>query len=72
MTRWLGVVAIRFYQRHLRGFHNRVCIYAPSCSEYAILCIEKYGLRHGVEYAARRIRRCNGALYAGGEDWPDL
>jgi len=69
--RRLGVAAIRFYQRHLRGLHNRSCIYTPSCSEYAILCIRKYGLLRGVEYAASRIRRCNGALYAGGEDWPD-
>jgi putative membrane protein insertion efficiency factor len=72
MTRGLGVAAIRFYQRHLRGMHNRACIYTPSCSEYAILCIERYGLRRGIEYTVRRIRRCNGALYAGGEDWPDL
>jgi putative membrane protein insertion efficiency factor len=62
---------IRFYQRHLRRFHNRVCIYRPSCSEYAILCIERYGMIAGIRYAYLRIKRCNGALYAGGEDWPD-
>lgn len=72
MTRRLGVAAVRFYQCHLRRLHNRVCIYTPTCSEYAILCIERYGLRRGMAYAAGRIRRCNGALYAGGEDWPDL
>jgi putative membrane protein insertion efficiency factor len=68
--RWLGIAAIRYYQRHLRHMHNRVCIYTPSCSEYTILCIRKHGLFRGIRYGQLRIRRCNGALFAGGDDWP--
>lgn len=67
----IAIWLVRFYQRYLRRFHNRVCIYHPSCSEYAILCIDRYGLFKGIEYTHRRIRRCNGALFAGGDDWPD-
>ena len=68
--KWVGIAAIRVYQRHLRQWHNRMCIYRPTCSEYTILCIRKFGLIRGVAYGRARIRRCNGALFAGGDDWP--
>lgn len=67
---WLGIAAVRFYQRHLRHMHNRACIHTPSCSEYTILSMRKFGLIRGARYGYLRIRRCNGALCAGGEDWP--
>lgn len=60
---------IRFYQKYLRD-QNRSCIYHPSCSQYAILSVEKYGIFKGLYYGRKRIKRCNGALFAGGEDWP--
>ena len=65
-----AIAAIRFYQRRLRHLHNRVCIYEPSCSEYMIAAISKYGVLRGIEYGCLRIRRCNGAMYAGGPDHP--
>ncbi len=68
--RRLSIAVIRFYQAHLRQLHNRECIYVPSCSDYAIQAIEKYGALKGIYYAYLRIRRCNGAMYAGGEDYP--
>jgi len=64
------VALIRYYQRHFRHLHNRCCIYQPTCSDYTILAIETFGLLHGLWYGWLRVRRCNGALYAGGEDWP--
>lgn len=69
--KWAAIAVIRLYQRYLRRLHNRQCIYTPSCSNYAILCIRSYGAVHGIRYGWSRIRRCNGALFAGGEDWPD-
>ncbi|HNW81547.1 MAG TPA: membrane protein insertion efficiency factor YidD [bacterium] len=67
--KYLGIAAIRFYQKHLRHFHNRKCIYTPTCSDYGILAIEKYGFFKGCYVTYLRIRRCNGAKYKGGEDW---
>ena len=66
----LAIFAIRFYQNHLRHFHNRQCIYTPSCSHYGIQAIEKYGFLNGCRFTALRIKRCNGALYQGGDDYP--
>ena len=68
--RYLVIALIRLYQQHIRQLHNRECIYDPTCSEYAVICIKKYGLVQGAKYAALRIKRCNGALYQGGEDYP--
>jgi putative membrane protein insertion efficiency factor len=68
--KFLAIMAVKFYQRYLRKLHNRQCIYTPSCSNYAILAIEKYGIVKGCSYGYMRIKRCNGALYQGGNDEP--
>lgn len=38
------------------GFH---CKYYPTCSEYTIQAIQKYGCIKGGYYGAKRILRCN-------------
>lgn len=35
------------------------CKYYPTCSEYTIQAIEKYGCIKGGYYGAKRIMRCN-------------
>lgn len=66
----LAIFTIRFYQKRLRHLHNRRCIYTPSCSNYGIEAIEKYGVIRGSYNTYLRIKRCNGALYQGGVDLP--
>jgi uncharacterized protein len=66
----ITILAIIFYQKHLRHIHNRRCIYTPSCSNYGIQAIEKYGVVKGCYFTYSRIKRCNGALYQGGVDYP--
>ena len=43
------------------------CIYIPTCSEYALEAIEKYGALKGGWMAFRRILRCN-PFHKGGYD----
>ena len=51
---------IRFYQKYLSDLKGRAtCIYTPTCSQYAIEAIEKYGVLKGGLLAAWRILRCN-------------
>lgn len=51
---------IRFYQKYLSPMKGRsVCIYVPTCSEYAVEAIEKHGAIKGGLLAAWRILRCN-------------
>ncbi len=44
---------------HIKKKKNIVCRFYPSCSEYAILALEKYGLIKGVKLSVDRIKRCN-------------
>lgn len=51
---------IRFYQRYLSCLkRNGTCKYFPTCSQYAIEALEKYGIFKGGALAVWRILRCN-------------
>lgn len=45
------------------------CKYHPTCSEYTIQAINKYGIAQGVKKGILRILRCN-PLSKGGVDLP--
>lgn len=54
------VGGIRFYQRAISPhLPANSCRYTPSCSEYGIHAIRKYGPFKGGWLAAKRIGRCN-------------
>ncbi len=56
----LMIKAIRFYQKYLSRLKvNTHCIYTPTCSQYAIEAIQKYGALKGFLLAFWRILRCN-------------
>ena len=53
---------IKFYQKHISIFfekNNIKCKYYPTCSEYSIQAIEKYGAFKGVFLSIKRILKCN-------------
>lgn len=51
---------IRFYQKYLSGLKpGSCCKYTPTCSQYGIQAIEKYGALKGGALAVWRILRCN-------------
>jgi len=50
---------IRWYQRHVSPQLGSSCKYLPTCSQYAIEAIERYGPLRGGLMAAWRILRCN-------------
>ena len=51
---------IRFYQKYLSGLKTAYhCIYTPTCSQYGIEAIEKYGAVKGLALTVWRILRCN-------------
>ncbi|MDR1800558.1 MAG: membrane protein insertion efficiency factor YidD [Lachnospiraceae bacterium] len=51
---------IRFYRKHLSGLKGfSSCIYYPTCSQYALEAIEKYGALKGMFLATKRILRCH-------------
>ncbi len=51
---------VRCYQKYLSPLKRRYhCIYIPTCSQYAIEAIEKYGAIKGGMLTIWRILRCN-------------
>ena len=50
---------IRFYQKAISPYKFSHCIYIPTCSEYTIEAIEKYGGLKGSWMGLKRILRCN-------------
>lgn len=56
--KWLIIKSIRFYQKHL-SYYTPHCLYVPSCSEYCILAINKYGTIKGLQMFWERINRCD-------------
>jgi len=50
---------VRFYRRNISPMHQPCCRFIPTCSEYAMEAIQKYGAIKGGYLALRRILRCN-------------
>ena len=50
---------IRFYQKYLSPLKRVRCPYIPTCSQYGLEAIQKYGALKGSLLAAWRILRCN-------------
>lgn len=54
----LLIKIVRIYQRTPLRTHSK-CKYFPTCSEYSILAIEKYGVIKGIVLTIKRIFKCN-------------
>lgn len=67
-TKRMFICAIRIYQRYAPDSLRNKCRFEPSCSEYMILAIEKYGLIKGLQKVICRLKRCN--IDGGGFDFP--
>ena len=50
---------IRFSQRSISPRHPACCRFIPTCSQYALEAIQRYGALKGGFLALRRILRCN-------------
>lgn len=51
--------AIRFYQVYLSPLKPPCCRFVPTCSEYALEAIQKYGPVKGSWLAVKRISKCH-------------
>ena len=53
------VAPIKLYQRLVSPLTGQRCKYYPSCSEYAVQSITKFGILRGLVLAGWRLLRCN-------------
>lgn len=58
---------IRLYRVGLSPLHPACCRFTPTCSQYALEAVEKYGALKGGYLALRRILRCH-PFHPGGYD----
>ncbi len=65
------IVMIRAYQLLVRPFLAGSCKYCPTCSEYAIEAVRRFGLMRGGWLALRRLARCVPFRPGGYDPVPD-
>ena len=66
------ILAVQIYQVSAPKKIRMKCRFEPSCSQYFILAVEKYGTIKGVAKGIRRLSKCNsrGKGMNGGIDYP--
>ena len=56
--------AVRLYQRYAPEDVRRRCLFKPTCSEYTILAVQKYGVIRGLHKSYIRLfKKCSGRIY---------
>ena len=58
---------LKLYKTFLSPFFPPACRFTPTCSEYAMQAVEKYGTIKGTWMAVKRILRCQ-PFCKGGHD----
>ena len=61
---------IKFYQKYLSPLKSTKCPYIPTCSQYGLEAVEKYGALKGGLLALWRILRCNPFSHGGYDPVP--
>lgn len=62
-----ALFVIKFYRAAISPIFGPCCRYVPSCSEYGLEAIRRFGLRKGGLLAIKRIARCH-PFHEGGYD----
>ena len=67
----LLIALVKFYRKYISPLRPPCCRYYPTCSQYALEALEKYGALKGGWLALRRILRCNPFGGSGIDEVPD-
>ena len=59
MARNIALLLLRGYKLAVSPWLPASCRYVPTCSEYALEAIDRFGLLRGSVLAARRLLRCH-------------
>lgn len=66
----LLLAIVRFYRKQISPLRPPCCRFIPTCSEYALIAIERYGAWKGGWLAVKRICRCH-PFHRGEHDFYD-
>ena len=63
---------LRIYQTVISPLTGPTCRYYPSCSQYAVVAVQRHGAVRGTWLAARRLARCHPWTPGGVDDVPPV
>ncbi|MBE6147823.1 MAG: membrane protein insertion efficiency factor YidD [Firmicutes bacterium] len=63
----LLIYLVRFYQKYISPLKGPTCRFYPTCSQYSIEAIRKYGALKGIYLTIRRLLKCH-PFHSGGYD----
>ena len=66
----LLIKLVRLYQKYISPLRPACCRYIPTCSQYAVEALEKYGALKGSWRALKRFSRCH-PFHLGEHDFYD-
>ena len=61
------IYLIKFYRFFISPILGSNCRHSPTCSEYGLIALKKYGVFKGIYLTTKRILKCN-SLFKGGYD----
>ncbi|KGM13284.1 membrane protein insertion efficiency factor YidD [Cellulomonas bogoriensis] len=70
VPRLLLLLPLRFYQVFVSPLTGPTCRYYPSCSQYAVIAVQRHGAARGAWLAVRRLGRCHPWTAGGVDDVP--
>ncbi|MBQ7907319.1 MAG: membrane protein insertion efficiency factor YidD [Clostridia bacterium] len=62
---------LKGYKKYISPYLPKACRFTPTCSEYAIEAIEKFGVIRGSLLAGYRVLRCNPYSKGGYDPVPE-
>jgi uncharacterized protein len=65
VARRIAIAPIRVYQLVISPALPARCKYYPTCSQYAVQAIQRYGILRGLVLAVWRLLRCNPFSHGG-------
>jgi len=65
--RWFVIGLLRIYKRIISPVLPESCRFTPTCSEYTIIAVRRYGAFRGIWMGFKRILRCH-PWHSGGHD----
>jgi putative membrane protein insertion efficiency factor len=66
------LILIRLYQHTFSSFFGPCCRFSPSCSAYAWLSVQRFGILDGAKLAFRRLVKCHPFNPGGYDPVPEI
>ena len=59
MIKQILILLIKSYQYMISGFFLNSCRFTPSCSNYSLVALQKYGVFIGIWLSIKRLSKCH-------------